>query len=115
MKVGTILLTANNQYVKDDGSLPKRPKHDKELLTALATRKVVSLDGYNMLPPSIQKLVLCTNDTTEMPITIPEISQSDLLIVSKSADKFEGGKIFRFDNFKCLVKDRKVEIWIKMQ
>ena len=113
MKVGTILLTRSNKYVSAEGNLPKRPKFDKALLEELlASEGSVSSVGYDMLPPSIQRRVIVTEDTECAPVTIKELSKSDLLIVSRSQDDFENGKEFRLDNFKCLVKDRRVELWI---
>lgn len=116
MKVGTILLTKSNKYCGDYGILPKRPKHDKAMLTELLkVEGIVSSDGYYMLPPSIREHVVVTGDranTDYAPVTIRELAKSDLLIVSRSSEDFEGGKEFRLDNFKCLVKDRKVELWI---
>jgi len=119
MKVGTILLTKSNKYVDANGNLPKRPKFDKTLLEGiLATAGTVSSVGYDMLPPSIQRRVVVTGDdanTDYTPVTIGELAMSELLIVSRSPEDFEGGKEFRLDNFKCLVKDRKVEIWITIK
>lgn len=113
MKVGTILLTRSNKYVDAEGNLPKRPKFDKALLEELlASEGRVSGAGYDMLPPSIQRRVVVTGDDECAPVTIKELSKSDLLIVSRSPEDFENGKEFRLDNFKCLVKDRKVELWI---
>ena len=112
MRVGTILLTKSNKYVDASGNLPKRPKFDKELLTSLVAKEgKVTEEGYNMLPLSIQKQTIVNNHDW-MPITIKELAKADLLIVSRSTEDFEGGKVFRLDNFRCLVKDRKVEIWI---
>lgn len=115
MVVSTILLTKSNKYIDANGNLPKRPTHDKTLLAELVSSQLsVSEEGYNTLPPSIQKL--CIVDTNyKMLITIPEIANSELLIVSRSTEDFEDGKEFRLDNFKCLVKDRKVELWISMK
>ena len=114
MIVGTILLTHKNQYVKDDGSLPSRPDFDKALLSRLATNKLVSLAGYSLLPPSIKKVVKCSNSLKfSMPITIKELALSDLLIISRSPEVFEGGKVFRLTNFTCLAKDTQIEIWIR--
>ena len=110
--VGTILLTRNNYYVDQSGDLPVRPKHDKMLLTEICARKTVSNAGYELLPPSIQKLCM-VSDNPQVPITIQELSQCDILIISRSPKEFIGGKIFRLDNFNCIVKDRKIEIWSK--
>lgn len=112
MVVGTILLTKADKYVDASGNLPKRPSFDKVLLTSLCKNQRVSDEGYSMLPLSIQKIVT-VDSTITMPITIAEIAKSDLLIVSRSQEEINAGKVFRFDNFKCLVKDRKVELWIR--
>lgn len=116
MRVGTILLTKSNKYVDAEGNLPKRPKFDKTLLSEiLKISKRVSSVGYDMLPPSIQRHVVVTGDdanTDYTPVTIKELAKAELLIVSRSPEDFENGKEFRLDNFKCLVKDRKVELWI---
>jgi len=113
MIVGTILLTKSNKYVDDEGKLPKRPKFDKELLAGILAGRPVSEEGYKLLPQSLQALCY-TSIAPQMrvPITIRELAKSELLIVSRSQEDFEGGKEFRLNNFKCLVKDRKVEIWI---
>jgi len=116
MKVGTILLTKSNKYVDDNGNLPKRPRFDKDLLKGLLNVEVVTVSekAYNMLPPSMQKLVLCLgNDFSIFPITIEELENTSLLIVVRSTEDFEGGKEFRLDNFKQLVKDRRIELWVK--
>ena len=112
MIVSTILLSANNCYVDKDGNLPTRPEFDKELLATLLKGQAVSVEGYNMLPPSLKNL--CFKNVTQepYPITIPEIDAlSDLLIVSRSNDYIVGGKEFRFDNFTLLVKQPLVAIY----
>jgi len=115
MKVGTILLTKSNKYVDANGNLPKRPKFDKELLSNLVAKEgKVTEEGYKILPLSIQKKVV-VNLYDWFPITIKELAKADLLIVSRSPEDFDGGKEFRLDNFKCLVKDRKVEVWIMIK
>lgn len=121
MKVGTILLTKSNKYVDAEGNLPKRPRYDKELLSGiLETEGAVSSIGYDMLPLSIQRHVVVTSggaNTNYAPVTIKELSNAEMLIVSRSPEDFvaDTGKVFRLDNFRCLVKDRKVEIWIRIQ
>lgn len=113
MKVGTILLTKSNKYVDANGKLPKRPKFDKELLSAIVSKDgKVTDEGYDILPPSIQRKVI-VNSKDFAPVTIEELAQADLLIVSRSPEDFENGKVFRLENFDCLVKDRKIEIWIR--
>lgn len=110
MFCGTILLTKDNFYVDINGNLPKRPKHDKLLLSEICRNQVVSDEAYNMLPLSIQKL--CTVGTQPtVPITINELANCQILIVSRSTDEVSSGKTFRLDNFNLIVKDRKIEIW----
>jgi len=114
MVVSTILLTSDNFYINEDGSLPMRPDFDKTLLTALAKNNIVSNEGYNMLPPSIKSVVKTSNEQQEpeFPITIREINAfTDLLIIVRSNELIIGGKQFRLDNFELLVKDRKIELW----
>lgn len=115
MIVGTILLTENNFYVKEDGSLPQRPPHDKQFLSDLCAGENVTLEGYCMLPKSIKSLVSPNDDDNPVPITIRELAEADLLIVSRSYEKVMRGKEFRLDKFKCILKDRKVELWKRTQ
>jgi hypothetical protein len=115
MRVATILLSPSNKYVDKDGNLPSRPRHDKALLAGLLSGNIVSPAGYKLLPPSLQ--ALCMNNpyrSPTFPITIKEIASAELLIVSRSSLEVEGGKEFRLKGFKCLVKDRKVELWISI-
>lgn len=118
MFCGTILLTKDNYYVGTSSDklaehLPHRPKHDKLLLSEMCKGQVVSDDAYNMLPLSIQKLITVGENPT-IPITIQELANCQLLIVSRSIEEFLTGKKFRLDNFKLIVKDRKIEIWSKI-
>ena len=113
MLVGTILLTKDNVYVKEDGKLPLRPEHDKELLKDICYNGRVSTRAYSMLPPSIQKVVETDDNVLSVPITIRELAEADLLIVSRSFELCRG-KEFRLDNFKLILRDRKIELWRKI-
>lgn len=109
--LGTILLTYDNIYLNtDDNSLPSRPEYDKELLTALCKGNTVSEDGYYLLPKSIQKQIV-RSTIYNIPITIRELAKADILIVSRSYQNIVRGKVFRLDDFKLIVKDKKIEIW----
>ena len=99
MVVGTILLDINNKYVDDKGDLPVRPVYDKELLAKIIKGKKVSSEGYDMLPPSLRKLVDLSSYEW-CPITIPELAEADVLIVVRSPIAMSKGKVFRLDNFK---------------
>ena len=112
MLVGTILLTKDNIYLREDGKLPLRPEHDKELLKDICHNGRVSTRGYSMLPPSIQEVVETDDNILSVPITIKELAVADLLIVSRSLELCRG-KVFRLDNFKCILRDRKIELWRK--
>ncbi len=112
MIVGSILLTKSNEYLTAEGTLPTRPKYDKLLLTELCKGELVSQEGYDLLPPSIQQICMVDHEPS-MPITISELDKCDLLIVSRSSMATSGeGKKFRLDNFKLIVKDRKCELWM---
>lgn len=103
MIFGTILLSNNNRYVDADGKLPERPKGDKQLLKTLVENNLVSQDGYNMLPPSMQKIATITHGEPTLPVTIREINGlSDLLLVVRSYIVIPGGKEFRMDNFELI-------------
>ena len=113
MVVGTILLTADRQYVINNDKLPKRGHWDKELLKTLAKGHTVSQKGYEMLPPSIKSLVKVTDGEPTFPVLIPEIDAlSDLLIVSHSYEVSTVGKVFDLDrSFELLTCGKKTSIW----
>ena len=120
MIVGTILLTPSNKYVDEKGNLPVRPEGDKDLLLGLVTCTVVSEVGYTMLPSSIRNACNFMPDYEHLvghipitPITIGELAEAELLIVSRSAEDFDLGKTFRLDKFECIAKDTKIELWRK--
>jgi len=114
MKVALILLTPNNVYVSDDGKLPKRPAFDKALLASVVSGEKVSPLGFDTLPPSMQEVIAQgpSQGGNTFPITIPEIDTAKLLIISRSNEEMEG-KVFRMDNFKRLVKQDQLELWIR--
>ncbi len=112
MIFGTILLDINDKYIDKNGELPERPYFDKHLLTALVENNRVSPEGYELLPPSIQKVAKCTALWPTLPITVPEISElSDLLMVVRSYNPVEGGKVFRMDNFTQIARTGRIEIY----
>ena len=113
--IATILLTKDDQYLIE-GRLPTRPDYDKDLLTGLARGMIVSKKGFDMVPNSIKREVHCPvgiSKEPNFPITIPEISGlADILLVVRSLEI--GGsdsKVFRFDNFELLLKQREIELW----
>lgn len=110
---GTILLSKTNEYLTFDGKLPDRPSHDKHLLSAMVAGQSVSVEGYDLLPPSMQAYCMVADPIT-IPITIRELAECDLLIVSRSRTNTGGGKVFRLNKFKLLVKTSKIELWRKI-
>jgi len=114
--INTILLDTNDNYVDNQGKLPKRPDYDKELLKAFSLNQTVSKKGYDRLPPSMRKFLTITENTKEitMAVTIPEIAKySDILLVNRSSENLENGKRFRLDDFYLLTKQGQFEIWLK--
>ncbi len=117
MIVSTILLSKDDYYVDSEGNLPSRGcvEFDKNLLKALVSGKSVSYKSIKMLPPSIAEVAKVTAEEPEVGITIREIDAlSDLLIVTRSCADISEGKTFNLNkSFKPLVKDTKIEIWIR--
>ena len=113
--IATLLLTKDDQYLIE-GRLPKRPDFDKELLAGLAKGLTVSASGYKMLPPSMKKDVFSpigNRVVPTYPVTIPEIDGlSDILLVVRSLEiGSSNSKVFRFDNFELMLKQREIELW----
>ena len=112
--IGTILLSKDGKYIDKDGKLPPRPIYDKDMLRAFVKGNNVSLEGFAMLPPSIQGVVgEKASEGWTMPITILELAECDLLLVNRSDEDLDGGKVFRLDNFKCIVEEKLIELWIR--
>ena len=112
MICGTLLLSNNNRYVTDEGKLPERPKGDKQLLKALVESNTVSQEGYDMLPPSMQRIATITHGEPTLPVTIREINGlSDLLLVVRSYISIPGGKEFRLDNFQLISSSGQYSIY----
>jgi len=110
MFCGTILLTEDNYYVDEFGNLPDRPAHDKTLLKEMLRGQTVSEEGYDMLPPSMRRQVRTSGEPT-YPVTIKELAECQLLIISRSPGTITNGRKFRLDAFTPVFKDTKIEIW----
>lgn len=111
MKVGTLLLDQNDNYLVK-GELPKRPSFDKAFLKALCTQQTLTRKGIELLPPSIIA-VRSFYDNEGLLIGIKEISEhAHLLIIVRSSEAGEGKK-FRFDNFKKYISTNEVELWVR--
>ena len=111
MTVATLLLDKNDNYVYADGSLPTRTTWDKELLKTFIQFGLISKEGYDLLPPSLQKVSTRALSKPSTPITIKEIATlSDILIITRSKDERKG-KRFRLDEFEPVAKEQRLEIW----
>lgn len=111
LKIGTILLTKNDQYLTDSGHLPQRPSGDKAFLRTVCLNGKVSRQGYELLPPSVRKVVTVDEDYT-VPVTIRELAESDILLVNRSPKCFEAGCKFRLGNFRRLGIANNIEVWV---
>jgi hypothetical protein len=112
MTIGTILLTEDNCYVDDRKQLPHRAIWDKEWLTTLVSLNTISKKGYDMLPPSMQKVANVTHGEPSLAITIPELDElPDLLFVIRSTRRVSNGKKFKLDKYKRIAASCQIEIW----
>lgn len=100
MKVGTILLDPFDRYIDRNGKLPERPYFDKSLLKSICSKGTVSLEGFDLLPNSITSITQVDAFREDIMITIRELNEADLLIVTRSNVVCEGGKKFRLNGFK---------------
>lgn len=115
MIVSTILLSLDDCYIDNHGNLPsERPNFDKKLLKAIVNGQTVTHKAFNMLPNSIRKDLVVTDENPSVGVTISEISAlSDMIVVVRTQECLNSPFKFRFTNFECLVKDTKIEIWMK--
>ena len=112
MNVSTIALDANDRYISNSGTMPARLGWDKAMLREMVKHSVVSNEGFNLLPPSIQDVARISNGDNVLPITIQEIDGlSDLILVMRSYVTLANGPKFRFDRFKFIGKTGNLEIW----
>jgi len=116
--IGMILLTDNDEYLIN-GELPPRPIYDKELLHAFCYGQRLSDNALKILPNSIKNNSMkYENNGCPQPIgiTIPEIANSNLIIVIRSpytCNENDVTRKFRFDNHKCITSQGNTELWVK--
>ena len=113
MNIALLLLSQDDCYVKSSQErdiLPVRPYFDKSLLSSVLNGQNVTSEGFKMLPPSIKKLVQVGSNP--FPVTIREIADADLLIVTRSEYPLNGKK-FRLDKFTMVAKQPELEIWVR--
>ena len=104
MRIGALLLTDKNVYVKND-VLPIRPEHDKEWLKYLCSRGKVLAS-----PNTMAQLPAWVNygEPWDLNLGIKTLytDQPDLLLISRSIDDMEGKKFDLTDWEKV-----EVEVW----
>lgn len=112
--IGTILLDQEDRYLID-GTLPKRPVYDKQLLAELINTHYITPEGGAILPTSLKATARFNKAGRGMlGIRIQEVAESSVLLVSRTRDARKGSydKKFRLDNF---VKLEGVEIWLRVK
>jgi len=118
MKVGIILLSQDNYYVDKDGKLPKRPNHDKKLLTELCRGQlfICSENTFNTLPKSIMDHADYTEGRggydVNLGIKTLYTNPPHLLIVSRSAGYLHRGKHFSLKDYIQVFSSEYLELWI---
>ena len=114
MTTATIILDPHDMYVGEDNQLPSRPEWDKEFLSNMVSKNLISQEGFYLLPLGMQVLSTITHGEPELPITIREIAGlTDMLIVVRSYMALGQGKRFRLDNFKRVAKSGQIEIYFR--
>ena len=124
MKIAVVLISRDGYYLGENGELPFRPSFDKELITFLATDKVVlcSENTEKTIPPSIRKVAKAiTTDPTDDWDTnfgINTFSEdSDYFVVVNSISDLGGGKEFKLsritDKYTLAVQFGPVDIYRK--
>ena len=117
MIIGMLLLDQDDVYAREDGKLPLRPSFDKQLLVGACENQnaLCSSSTAEHLPPSVTSILKGLNNkmyTEDIALSPDMIDQhAHLLIITRNLEEGIGGKKFRFDKFKRLVKMYDLEIW----
>jgi len=121
MKIGVLLLNSLNVYVGHDGSLPRRPRWDKDFLLDLCRGKVIlaSANTLSTLPKSLLKIMagvqlpIGGNAHYDINLGIATFKTHpvDLLFVVRGNCRMSG-KVFRLDSYTKIYEDEKgLELW----
>ena len=119
MKVGILILSLDNCYLSADGKLPKRPKFDKALLTALCRdhKVIVGPHTRKSIPDSLLKdseIIDWYGDyDLNLGIVTMKINPPHLLIVVRSIVNLPEGKKFDLSGYSSYFKSLHLELWIK--
>ena len=117
MTVGILLLSNDNQYLKADGSLPRRPEFDKGLLEALMKDEAVwcTRTTWDSMPKRMKKLCKSYkiwDHTLNLGIATMYSNPPKLLLVVRSTEQFTGGKKFDLGQWTLMVKQPNLDIYI---
>ena len=124
MTLGILLLSSDGFYVDEEGNLPQRTLWDKQFLLDLCRdRKVIASDStIGHLPKSL--LDVCKSvDNSARPfgydinlgIETYNMYDTDILLITRSAEPLHKGKIFKLDDYDFILKQGDLEIWILKQ
>ena len=114
MIFGTLKLDDQDNYVYQDGSLPKAATWDKELLKAFVSKNCITVSAYDILPPSIQDKAIVCHGEPELAVKVSEIDAlADIILVTRVTNMGQSGSKFRFNAFKRLVSTGQLEVWVR--
>ncbi len=125
MKVSVVLLSADGNYVSENGELPVRPEWDKRMITQLVTNKRVlcSPNTLKTLPKSILGVVsrietysYDNNWDVNFGISTFKQGDADLFIVIKSKGSMEGKRFSRKFlklTYHNILDIEELELWMK--
>lgn len=121
MKLGVMLLSANNVYVSHHGHLPKRPAFDKTFITDIikGQRVLCSYETLQSLPKSIisaaKYFTIDTNAEYDINFGVSTFKDApvDILFIVRNNDTMNGKK-FRLEDYELMLKPtNEFEIWRK--
>ena len=117
MTVGIMLLTQNDQYLKDDGSLPRRPEFDKGLLEALMEDEKVwcTKTTWDSMPDRMAGLVAgrqAWDYSLNLGVATLYTEPPKLLIIVRSTENFRGGRTFDLGQWRRMVRQPEMDIYI---
>jgi len=120
MQIGIILLSKDDYYLRDDGTLPVRPSWDKKFLLAMVEGLdcTCSEKTFETLPNSVKEVcnIYVDDYDTDVNLGIQTFEFMPMLIfVVRSNYEAGGGKLFRLANYKKVIdlqkEDGRLEIW----
>ena len=124
MTLGILLLSSNGFYVDEEGNLPQRTPWDKQFLLDLCrNRKVIASNNtIGQLPKSLLNVCKSVDNSARpfgydinLGIETYNMYDTDILLITRSAEPLHKGKIFKLDNYDLILRQGDLEIWILKQ